>query len=302
MNQEKTANPLVYLILLNWNGWQDTLRCLASVDRLEYPNYKVIVVDNCSTDDSVVRIRAARPDILMIQTEKNLGYGGGNNVALEYAFRNDSGAYALVLNNDLSVPPDFLSRAMESVLDGPTKGAAVVGFPAYLHEDPDRVDCAYLEDSFTRGPRRVTELPQTGNRVVEAVMVHGAAMLITPHTPVKLLPEDYFLYYEDADFCKQVRQQRGRVVVQLDNPVYHSPSRTIGAGSSTQIYYTRRSKLAYCRKYNSTVEYSIVLARMTYSALRGWLKSLFRKEGKHARAYRLSLWHHLRGKKGREWV
>jgi GT2 family glycosyltransferase len=133
-------------------------------------------------------------------------------------------------------------------------------------------------------------------------MAHGTAMLITPNAPIKFFPEEYFLYCEDADYCKQVRRRGGDIFIQMDNPVYHRVSKGVGANSPLQIYYTRRSKLAYCRKYNPSAEYGIVLARMLYSSLKGCLKSLARGDRLSAKAYLLSYWHHLEGRKGRTWI
>jgi GT2 family glycosyltransferase len=76
------AGPTVYIILLNWHGWRDTIACLDSLASLEYTNYRVLVVDNGSTDDSVARIRAAHPEVPIIETGRNLGFSGGCNVGI----------------------------------------------------------------------------------------------------------------------------------------------------------------------------------------------------------------------------
>jgi len=72
--------PKVSIIILNWNGLQDTLECLESVFKLDYPNFEIIVVDNGSTDDSVTVIRETYPQIILIENKENLGYTGGNMV------------------------------------------------------------------------------------------------------------------------------------------------------------------------------------------------------------------------------
>ena len=109
------TEPKVYIVILNWNGWQDTLECLASVVKLNYQNYQVVVVDNGSTDGSVGRIkewiasqRAARA--LLVETGKNLGYAGGNNAGLRYGLARGDLAYAWVLNNDTTVDPNAWRR------------------------------------------------------------------------------------------------------------------------------------------------------------------------------------------------
>jgi GT2 family glycosyltransferase len=246
---------------------------------------------------------AAAP-LILIQTGENLGYAGGNNVGLRYVSRSDPEAYALVLNPDVRITWDFLSKAVSNLLADSAKKAAVVGFPLYSYENPDSLECAYMQDTFTRGSQRVRVLPKELEKrsILEGVRAHGAAMLIAPSAPVKSFPEEYFLYGEDADYCKQILKRGGNIVIQLDNPVYHIGSSSVGAGSPVQIYYSRRSKLAFCRKYNSLVEYSLVLARMLYSTLKGSLVSSVRGDRMASRAYLLSFWHHLQGKKGRTWM
>jgi GT2 family glycosyltransferase len=340
--------PSVFVIVLNWNSWEQTIECLGSIFRNDYPNYRVIVCDNASQDGSLEYIKAwaeGRSDtvssandrlgatyipaiygpityeectwpcvaqgkeaaqgsacLTLIQTGRNMGYGGGNNVGLRYAFSSNPATYALVVNSDVVIPPQFLTKAMNAMLYGSARNASVVGFPAYFHQNPRRLECAYLRDRFTRGPVHVTVLPEPNEDKLKDAMAHGAALAIAPSSPVTFFPEEYFLYCEDADYCRQVRKRGGSIFIQLDNPVYHRGSKIVGAGSPLQIYYTRRSKLAYCRKYNPPIEYSIVLARMLYSTLKGCIKSFARRDWMSARAYMLSYWHHLRGEKGRKWI
>jgi GT2 family glycosyltransferase len=189
------------------------------------------------------------------------------------------------------------------VLGGPAADCAVVGFPVYSCEEPSRLEALYIQNKFSRGPVVVDQLPDTGEPLIRNVLAHGAAMLITPSAPVKLIPEEYFLYQEDSDYCRQIYQCNGTVAIQLDNPVYAlGRSRSIGWHSPTQVYYTRRNKLHYCKKYNSRLEYSIVLTRMLWSTVNGVLRHSCHGRWLMAKAYILAFLHHLQGKKGRTWA
>src|ERR1700733_1333304 len=99
---QRTPAANVSVIVLNWNGWKDTLECLHSLQNLEYPSYQVIVVDNCSTDDSVFRIRQHFPDIQIIETGKNLGFAAGCNAGIARALAQRA-EYVWLLNNDTTV-------------------------------------------------------------------------------------------------------------------------------------------------------------------------------------------------------
>ncbi len=79
------SKPAVHIIVLNYNSRDDTLACLHSLEHLTYPNAHVIAVDNGSSDGSVEAIRAAYPHVMLIDTGQNLGFTGGNNVAIDYA-------------------------------------------------------------------------------------------------------------------------------------------------------------------------------------------------------------------------
>src|SRR5215470_14085112 len=105
-----SEKPLVAVVVLNWNGCNETLACLESLIKLSYPPCDLIVVDNGSTDNSVAAVRSKYPNVEVIQTGKNLGYAGGNNVGIRRAL--EKGAqYILILNNDTRVSPDAISRA-----------------------------------------------------------------------------------------------------------------------------------------------------------------------------------------------
>src|SRR3989339_346256 len=104
--------PLVYILILNWNGKEDTLECLSSLKKIDYPNYKTIVIDNGSTDDSVKIINKKYPKIKIIENKKNLGYAEGNNVGIRYALKNKAD-YVLILNNDTIVDKKFLTELVK---------------------------------------------------------------------------------------------------------------------------------------------------------------------------------------------
>jgi GT2 family glycosyltransferase len=172
-----TSVARVYIVILNWNGWRDTIECLESVLRLDYQDYKVIVCDNASSDGSMEHIRSwARGDLaaesgnpalaylvtppvpkpvplveispgaiaqtndarlVLIQTGANLGFAGGNNVGLRYALQQGDCAFAWLLNNDTVVCPDALSRLVERMQERPDAG--ICGSTLLYYHDPSKV-------------------------------------------------------------------------------------------------------------------------------------------------------------------
>ncbi len=98
----------VFIVILNWNGIADTLECLASVKKLDYPSCRTIVVDNGSDDGSPERLKAECPDIALIEHRANLGFTGGANAGIRYALAHGAD-YVWLLNNDSIVEPNSLS-------------------------------------------------------------------------------------------------------------------------------------------------------------------------------------------------
>src|SRR5262245_36475556 len=117
--------PSVAVIVLNWNGTDDTLECLSSLAVVDYPRYEVIVVDHGSQPCPRQRIMQALPQCTYIETGMNLGYAGGNNVGIRHALAAGH-AYIFVLNNDTIVERDVLRQAVTVAQADPTIGAVGV--------------------------------------------------------------------------------------------------------------------------------------------------------------------------------
>ena len=99
----------VYIVLLNFNSYEDTSDCLSSIRDCSYKNLSVIVIDNASKDDSLHRLREQFDECIFIESKNNLGFAGGCNLGLKYALENGCD-YALLLNNDTVVKPDFVEH------------------------------------------------------------------------------------------------------------------------------------------------------------------------------------------------
>ena len=126
----------VAVIVLNWNGWPDTLACMHALTALEYPDYEVLVVDNGSSDDSIIRIREVYPNASIIENERNLGFGGGCNVGIHHALSRGAD-FIWLLNNDTRVEPDTLSALMNVALSDPKIGA--VGSVLFYMDAPGNI-------------------------------------------------------------------------------------------------------------------------------------------------------------------
>ncbi len=113
---ENDIYPKVHVIVLNWNNKELTEQCLLSIQRIDYPNYEILIVDNNSSDGSVELFKNNFPDVKLLCLDKNLKYAGGNNAAIDYLSFNDDDFF-LFLNNDTLVSRDFLHHLIDPFLN-----------------------------------------------------------------------------------------------------------------------------------------------------------------------------------------
>lgn len=232
----------VSIIILNWNGLNDTLECLDTVYRLDYPCFEVIVVDNGSSDDSVVNIRRKFPQAILIENGKNLGFTGGNNVAMRHAM--ESGAdYVWLLNNDTVVEPGTLGTLVEEGEMSPETG--LVSPVVRYYDNPDKIqfEGSYV-DFLNLSLNHVMNSKELDNEEVQRnLIVWGTALLIKRSVieSIGYLSDRYFAYAEDTDYCLRARRKNFRARVARDASILHKVSRSIGNKSPAQIFLRTRN-------------------------------------------------------------
>jgi GT2 family glycosyltransferase len=199
----------LHVVLLNWNLPDDTIQCVDSIRVNLPPDVEIIIVDNGSTDDSATLLgERFGSQVKLIENLQNLGFAGGVNVGIRYAL--EKGAQSvLLLNNDTTVHPDMISHLVSAAAEHPRAG--VVGPVIYYYNRPQRI--------WRFGDREYRWLPvpvQLPNHLVSKAKpaafqvdyVTACAMLIRREVleRVGLFDTRYFMYFEDADFCRRVRQ------------------------------------------------------------------------------------------------
>jgi len=237
------------IVVLNWNGGTETLWCLHSLTQLRFANYCVVVVDNASTDDSLERIRSAYPGVAIIENEANLGYSGGNNVGITYAFQQGAD-YVLVLNNDAVLDPDSVTRAIEVVQMLGDK-AGVVGFATYHFDQPDVLHCLGLNAGLHGGYYVPSAEEMARSAFLPVGSSYGCAMLLTRRLveTVGLFDTNFFLVHEELDLCARAQRVGLAVVGATQARVWHKGSVSFGGVESPlRLYYLSRNWPLYARK------------------------------------------------------
>jgi GT2 family glycosyltransferase len=249
-----SAHKKVVVIVLSWNGREDTLACLDSLARSKGVDVRTVVVDNGSIDETVAAVRSRHPGVEVIANGANLGFAEGNNVGLRFARRTDAD-YVLLLNNDTMVAPDAIAQLVAEAERRPDAGALC---PLILYRDqPQRI--WYAGARFD--PRRGHNGRHTGygepdrgqyDRVREIGRGTGAAMLVRRAAleGVGLLDGDLFLQVEDVEWSLRMRRAGWRIFFVPAGRVWHRVSVATGGESSPAVaYYEIRNTLAVCDRY-----------------------------------------------------
>lgn len=245
-----TNAPAVVAVVLNWNGFADTQKCVASLQQIDYPNFEIVVVDNGSTDDSAEKLTQAFPHLKFIRLQQNRGYAAGNNAGIKFALAQGA-QYVLVINNDVVVEKKFLSPMVELAERMPEVG--VVTCKVCYLSNPKQIYaaggtfsrwlCTGINDlqwQLDNSEQNVTD------REREISFAPGCVLLIrrAVFERVGLLDERFFLYVEDLEFSRRVNLHF-RMFYTPQGKIYHKS----GAGTSwvsytpTYLYYHTRNRL-----------------------------------------------------------
>lgn len=212
------SEPLVYVLVLNYQSWGDTVKCLGALERLQYPNFRVLVLDNASPNDSATRIQTAFPNIELMRLERNLGFAGGNNAGIRRALL-DGAKYLWLLNPDTLADPESLTLMVQLAQSDARIGA--VGSVLYEMDSPEQVQVwGGAEIVLSWGLIRLLGGPEGLSRLS---YISGASVLLRREAleRVGLLDEGFFMYGEDADLGLRLTRAGFKLAVASDSRVLH---------------------------------------------------------------------------------
>lgn len=234
--------PKVFIIILNYNSADVLSCCLSSVFRVNFPNFEVIVVDNNSQDGSLETARSQFPRCHCIKNSVNLGYSAGNNVGIKFTL--DHGAdWVLLLNSDTEVTPDFLSRLMETAHKFPRAGILsplVYDANGKIWFAGGKINWRKMKTGHYFFPKNKT--------AYKSEIISGCAMMIKKEVfqKIGLLDEDFFLYWEDADFSLRARRAGYELLIVPASRIKH---REISEQTpKNKVYWLVISGLIFFRK------------------------------------------------------
>jgi len=283
-DRESKTWPKVAIIVLNWNGWQDTIECLESLNSVDYPGLEVIIVDNASTDSSVREIRSwahnnisiysessqiysqlnikslARGtkypkgicQLILLSLDTNTGFCTGNNIGMMQA-KADGAEYFLILNNDTIVTPNFL-KPMVNAAQLEDNVGLVGGLICYADE-PNKIWFAggifdkYLESHRRLDGHSVSEI--TPDKVLDADWISGCMMLIprAVYEQIGGFYEGFFIWGEEWDYSIRVKRAGYRLVISTNSHIYHKVGHSLGVLKPLSYYYGTRNRLLLKRMH-----------------------------------------------------
>ncbi len=239
----------INIIILNWNGWEDTINCVNSLKGIDCSElYKIIIIDNCSTDDSVKRIKKTFPEIELIQNDSNLGFGGGCNTGLLRSIQ-DNTEFVWLLNNDTTVYADSLQELLNTANSNSNIG--IIGSVLYFMNDATSIQTwggGYI--SFWTG---MAKHILNKKDVHKLQYVTGASMLIR----IKALNEvgvfdhaSYFMYWEDTDLCFRFKKNGWILAVAENSKVLHKESASFINNNYLLVrYFNQSAVMFFCKFY-----------------------------------------------------
>lgn len=295
---ERDVASRVAVVLVNWKGAGDTLETLASLDRVVGVDLWPIVVDNGSPDDSVARLRAARPELEIVETGSNLGFAGGNLVGIRHALGDPAVGWVLLLNTDVEVAPDFLAPLLAACRD-PAVGAA--GPKIFYAEPRDRLWAAgghlRVRETVTAEWGRGELDGPRWNQARDVTYLTTCCLLIPRDVLLRVGPLDpaYFINVDDADWCRRAARAGYRLRYVPESVIWHKvAAATAGHYTPLKTFHTGRSNAIYARRHLGPWGLTRFLAANLLSFPLALLREWPRGNTRSVRAKAKGLWRGLR--------
>lgn len=270
--------PDISIVTVNFNGIQDTRELLDSIDRCIHDiSIEVIVVDNGSVNDEAAILASEYSHHKILRSQVNLGFSGGNNIGIKAS----SGRYILLLNNDTIIIDNSISVLLSTLESIPSAGA--VSPKIYYNESSKIIQFA----GFTEFSKITIRNSIIGNNQIDSgqydslaktASAHGAAMMIRREVidKIGLMPEIFFLYYEEHDWCAKIKKEGYEILYQPGASIVHKESRTTGTNSYIKSFYNSRNRILYSfRNRVGLIRFISIVYLVTIANPKDCLKFLF---------------------------
>ena len=272
------SNPLISIIILNWNGYLDSSECIKSLQNINYSNINIILVDNGSTTNDYEKLEKNFTNIDLIKSNNNLGFTGGNNLGINYAIKGNPD-YILLLNNDTIVEPNFIEPLLEVFQKNPNAGIAAPQINYFYERQKIWTSGGKISRLRGSGFAYSDQLEDESSPEFKTVtFVSGCCMLIKREAleQIGFLDDNYFLYVEDADLCFRNTKAGYKIIVARKSKIFHKVSfSTKESLSYLPLYYVTRNRLYFAKKnFNNIyfITFIYILLSMMIKSIK-WIAS-----------------------------
>ncbi len=243
--------PLVSIISVNFNQGKVTHEFILSLERLTYKNIEVIIVDNGSKEDLSSQLDESYDiqSLNIITSKENLGFAGGNNLGIKEA----KGEYLYFVNNDTELPSDSIQPILERFASDHSIG--IISPKIKYFTSPEIIQYAgyssinpFTARNFAIGHK---EMDKGQHDIAKQThYAHGAAMMVKREiiASVGMMPELFFLYYEELDWCEQIKREGYKIYYEPKALIYHKESMSVGKDSPLKTYYLTRNRILFMRR------------------------------------------------------
>lgn len=278
--------------MLNYEEADLTSRLLQNCLVSTYPCFEIVVIDNGSADQSAQLIASRFPSITLIKNDTNLGYAAGANVGLRYAFAHDYD-YVLLLNNDTIVAPDMLARLVAHAEQARASAVA----PLICYEEAPEIIWSGGANQQTltldiKANRHGATYQSGKPYLVDYATACGLMISAETLKRVGLFDEQFFMYYEDLDWCWRHLAQNRRIVIVPNARMWHQGAATIGGyDSASERYHMALSSVLFFRKYTTGWRWLVVVPFRLLSGMKTSWRLLRKGNLQALRAYWRGVWH-----------
>ena len=262
------TKKLVWIVIPTWNRRDDLLECLDSLKSVEYDPFHILIIDNASEDGSADEVNRKYPQYQVIRLKENIGAPAASNIGFELALSNGA-EFILRLDSDTVVPPDFLTPLTNHLTENPITG--IVSPKIFFYNSTDEVWYDGVDaHPFHFGAIHSRQNPQPSHAPNKAKVVDyvwGAAMLIRKEVLLETggFDTDFFIYYEEIDFCKRVQALGYSLAYMPDSHILHK----VGSAkhNAWTAYQWNKSKMLLFRKHarNNWHKFSLVTYAYLYA-------------------------------------
>jgi GT2 family glycosyltransferase len=290
-----THQPRVSVITLNWNNQEVTCDLLRSIKELNtYPNLEVLIVDNASSEDPTNAFLSVYPGAKVIRNSDNLGFSAGNNVGIRKA----TGEYLFLVNNDTEFTPNLIEGLVQTFSRFPDAGVVCPKFHYFFAKGTIEY-AGYNPVNIFTGRNSMIGCRQKDegqyNTVKETNYAHGGGMMVSRKVieEVGMMPEDFFLYYEELDWSVKIKKKGFKIYYQPASLIYHKESMTTGKMSPLKTFYLTRNRILFMRRNVPIPGLSVfILYFIFFTFPKNTISYLLKRQGEHLKWFLKGiLWH-----------